>query len=214
MHLGIDLDNTLVCYDQVFYHLARERGLIPAGLAQRKQAVRDHIRSLPDGEAQWIAIQGTVYGDRMSEAILSEGVEETLCFCRDNGIPVSIISHKTHFPVRGRQTDLWREARRWMESQGFFDRNRFAIDGSNVFLEPTRVDKLTRIGLCGCTHYVDDLPEVLLDPVFPAAVKRFWYSAGEGGNQHAGHAFSSGGWDEVLVWVRSAFQQHAGEAAQ
>jgi len=44
-----------------------------------------------------------------------------------------------------------------------------------VFLEETRDRKLARIAALGCTHFIDDLPEVLGAAGFPAAVDRILF---------------------------------------
>ena len=42
--IGLDFDNTLISYDQLFFTCALEDGLIPASLSADKMAVRDHLR--------------------------------------------------------------------------------------------------------------------------------------------------------------------------
>jgi len=44
MHIGIDFDNTIVCYDQIFHEAAVERDLIQPNLPASKQVVRDALR--------------------------------------------------------------------------------------------------------------------------------------------------------------------------
>jgi len=44
----------------------------------------------------------------------------------------------------------------------------------------TLAEKLTAIGERGCTHFVDDLPEVLGHPDFPAGVGRILFAPGGG----------------------------------
>ena len=61
MRIGIDFDNTIITYDDVFRATALGRGLIKEDFAGRsKQAIRDHIRLLPDGEIAWQRLQGQV----------------------------------------------------------------------------------------------------------------------------------------------------------
>ena len=62
MRIGIDFDNTIITYDEVFRAAARAQGLIEPGFDGSKQAVRDAIRLLPDGELTWQKLQGQVYG--------------------------------------------------------------------------------------------------------------------------------------------------------
>jgi len=77
IHLGIDFDNTLVSYDELFWKLARESNLIPESIAVKKEAVRDYLRSI-DKEGNWTEMQGTVYGLRIEEAKPFTGVKEAL----------------------------------------------------------------------------------------------------------------------------------------
>ena len=53
MRIGLDFDNTLIRYDDVFATAARDRGLVNANFSGNKQEVRDAIRLLPDGEFAW-----------------------------------------------------------------------------------------------------------------------------------------------------------------
>src|SRR5258708_39666194 len=78
MRIGLDFDNTIIRYDEVFLQAARERGLLGADFVGTKQQIRDAIRGLPDGEAKWQALQGYVYGSGMGGATLFGGLPEFL----------------------------------------------------------------------------------------------------------------------------------------
>ena len=41
MVIGVDFDNTLICYDQIFHRLAVEEGLISRNVPAQKKAIRD-----------------------------------------------------------------------------------------------------------------------------------------------------------------------------
>ena len=73
MRIGVDFDNTIVCYDGLFHRVALEQGLIPASLPANKGGVRDYLRQI-GREDDWTAMQGTVYGARMLEASAFPGV--------------------------------------------------------------------------------------------------------------------------------------------
>ena len=75
MRIGIDFDNTIVCYDQIFHAAAAERELIPAETPKSKQAVRDYLRR-SGKEAEWIELQGYVYGVKLAEAEAFPGLTE------------------------------------------------------------------------------------------------------------------------------------------
>lgn len=67
MLLGIDFDNTIVCYDALFHRVCRERGLIPAEVPINKTDVRNYLHQAGREDA-WTEMQGYVYGAQMSEA--------------------------------------------------------------------------------------------------------------------------------------------------
>ena len=174
MILGIDFDNTIVCYDGIFHRVALERGLIPADLPQDKTTVRDHLRR-QGLEEVWIEMQGYVYGPRLIEAQAYPGMLDFFSTAVQQGVEVRIVSHKTRHPFRGEQHDLHAAAWGWLEANGFFDPARIGIRRDQVFLELTKEAKHQRIGSLGCTHFIDDLPEFLLDAGFPAGRDRIHF---------------------------------------
>jgi len=174
--IGIDFDNTIITYDDVFCRAAKNHGLVEPGFVGGKQAVRDAVRLLPEGELIWQRLQGQVYGKGIAEARMIDGCEAFLRRCRAEFCEVAIVSHKTKFghydPDR---VDLREAALGWMEARRLFDGDcGIALD--DIYFENTRSEKLTRIATLGLTHFIDDLEEVLTDPGFPPNVKRFLFA--------------------------------------
>ena len=169
--IGIDFDNTIVCYDEVFVQVAVEQGLVPPQVATSKTAVRDYLRSVGQ-EDLWTELQGTIYGPRMMDARPFPGVREFFVACRAAGLPVAIVSHRTRFPYRGPRHDLHEAARDWLVRHGFHDPTGIGLPVEQVFFEETKEAKLARIAAVGCNHFIDDLPELLAHPLFPADVQR------------------------------------------
>ncbi len=197
MHLGVDLDNTIICYDGVFHRVALDEGLIPASLPAHKNAVRDHLRAR-GLEDRWTELQGLVYGARLDEAAPFPGVREALARCRGAGIAVSLVSHRTRTPHRGPPYDLHSAARRWLEAHGLVGEAALLPDA--IHLEETKASKLARIGAAGCTHFLDDLPEILLDPSFPRSVAGILFDpTGAAGDTAGIHRIRA--WHEVLPLV-------------
>jgi hypothetical protein len=177
--IGIDFDNTIISYQQAFLAAAKAGGLLPRNFAGTKQAVRDHIRLLPDGEREWMRLQGVVYGKGIGDATLIDGVADFLTRCRRAGTSVFIVSHKTeygHFDTSG--VNLRHAALGWMEQQDFFVEHGFGLNAGKVHFEATRAEKLDRIAALDCTHFIDDLEEVLDDPGFPQGVERILFAEG------------------------------------
>lgn len=178
LRVGIDLDNTIVGYDRLFRDIASDRGWLPQGFAGTKKELRDFLRTLPNGEAKWMLLQAEAYGPRMRDADLIEGVETFLCRCRSGHVGVSIVSHKTQFAAADPGgADLHEAAKSWLEDRGFFANSGYGVSRDRVFFERTRADKCRRIAVEGCTHFIDDLEEVFLDPAFPDKIARYLFLA-------------------------------------
>jgi hypothetical protein len=178
--IGIDFDNTVVCYDKVFVRTAKAEGLIPHDFRGGKAGVRELIRGLDGGEDKWQRLQGKVYGGQMENASLFEGVARFLARCRQRtDTSVFIVSHKTefgHFDASG--INLREVARAWMAKHSFSDRGGLNLANDAIYFESTRDDKVERIARLDCTHFIDDLEEVLGHPRFPAAVRRILFLNG------------------------------------
>ena len=158
--IGLDFDNTLISYDKLFFACALESGLIPSSMAADKLAIRDHLRRT-DREEAWTRLQGEVYGARIMEAPAFEGMFEALSALRDDGLAMCLVSHKTREPYLGQDHDLRSAAHNWLEEHGFFDEEGLGWTPDQVFFESTKTEKVARITSLGCSHFVDDLPEIL-----------------------------------------------------
>jgi hypothetical protein len=197
--IGVDFDNTIVCYDQVFHQVAVERRLIPAQLPTSKGMVRDYLRQC-DREDAWTEMQGYVYGARMQDALPFPGVLRFFQCCRQQGVTVCIISHKTHHPYLGPKYDLHQAAQAWLENQGFYDPNRLGLSRGQVFFELTKQEKIARITRVGCSHFIDDLPEFLSEDDFPPGIERILFDPN--GKYLSAHNFlRKSSWDEIEAWL-------------
>jgi len=180
IRVGVDFDNTIVCYDALFHRCARERGLIPEGVPPTKQAIREYLWNLPGGNTPWTELQSEVYGRRILEADPFPGVRECFARCWAADMRVSVISHKDRFPALGEKTDLRAAARMWLEAKGFAR----LLAESAVFFEDSREAKILRIQAERCDGFVDDLAELFGDPAFPQGVRKMLFAPS--GNPPAG----------------------------
>lgn len=175
--IGIDLDNTLVCYDEVFHNAAVDEGLIESSTPKSKERIRDTIRLLSGGEDKWTRLQAIVYGPQISSAAAFEGCQDFLRHCSMRGTRAVIVSHKTPSAILdGKQVDLRASALAWMRAKKFFDSNGCGLSPENVFFESTRSEKIARIHSLGCTHFIDDLAEVFTETSFPRNVAKLLFA--------------------------------------
>ena len=167
MRIGLDFDNTIVCYNEAIAFLAEELFQLPPDLSRTKIGVRDFLRAA-GREQEWTAFQGELYGPGMDHAQPFEAAIATMQQLMAVGHELVIISHRSLRPYAGEPHDLHLAARNWiadrLESVGLFCED---TDHPSVHFLETRDQKVAMIGELGCAAFLDDLPEVLKAPCFP-----------------------------------------------
>ncbi|RXG93099.1 hypothetical protein EAS62_20625 [Bradyrhizobium zhanjiangense] len=177
VRIGIDFDNTIICYDKVFALVARQRGLVPEGWEGLKTEVRDYLRSRAGGELAWQGLQGFVYGKGIGGAEIYPGVHEFLAACRKAGASVYIVSHKTQFGHQDPdRVDLREAARGWLRSAGLIDAADAALATGNIYFEDTLAAKVERLASLQLDIFIDDLVDVFEQPHFPKATRSILFT--------------------------------------
>jgi hypothetical protein len=181
MIIGVDFDNTIVCYDGLFPKLAVQQGLVPNDICASKSAVRDYLRQIGQ-EERWTELQGYAYGPGMREARLFPGVLEFFDRCRRSGQEVFIISQRTRYPFLGERHDLHQAARDFLAAHGWNDPARIGLAADHIHFHESVPEKVARINQLGCTHFIDDLPEILTAAELRADVEKILFDPN---GQHA-----------------------------
>mgnify|MGYP000444489930 CR=1 FL=1 len=179
MNIGIDFDNTIVKYDNLFKEVAITEGFIKKNWnGNGKTVLRNHLRRQPDGETTWMKLQGLVYGKHMQGAEMMQGVANFFLSCNIRGHKIFIVSHKTeygHFDPE--KISLRREALKWMKTKYFFDPQYFGLDMENVFFADTREEKVNIISHLNCAWFIDDLPEVFDEKHFSDSTNKILFGS-------------------------------------
>ena len=160
MIIGLDFDNTLVIYDELFAKVAKEQGVGNNEALNDKITIRNYLRSI-NQEELFTKIQVEVYGKRITEASAAKSMVNTLITLNQRGIKLKIISHKTKTPYKGPRYDLHESAWKWIKENLKDQDGRQLFSENDVYFEETKEKKVARIRDCKCTHYIDDLPEIL-----------------------------------------------------
>ena len=183
--IGLDLDNTIACYDEILHSISKKRGWINE-TKKNKQLIRDAIRNLEHGEEKWQRLQAEIYGPRMPQAKLYGGVREFLHRCVEHKVPVYIISHKTQFShYQLAKIDLRKTALQWLRNQNLLTPKVTGLSVNRVYFESTRENKIGRIKQLNCSHFIDDLEEVFLSRSFPVGIKKFHFKPDQPPNNHS-----------------------------
>jgi len=195
MHLGVDLDNTLVCYDEVFLWGAHHLKLLPDGWSGNRKEVRDYLRSDPYGEEVWQRLQGKVYGHWMYRASLFVGVYRFLWRCRVRKIRVDIVSHKSMFGHFDREKIPLRDcAMDFLRHAGLFSENDNSMIKSVEFVS-NQEKKLQLIEKKNFDWFIDDIPELLESEKFPTQTSALLFEPN--GNGYTGKLDTVISWSEL-----------------
>lgn len=163
MLIGLDFDNTIVCYDKAIAQLAETLPDLPADVPRTKLALRNYLRR-SNREPEWTAFQGAIYGPGMIYAEPFAQALEVMQTLKDLGHSLCIVSHRSLQPYAGPAYDLHAAALGWVQE-------RLAciglVQNESAFFHETREQKIAAVRALGCEVFLDDLPEVLGDEHFP-----------------------------------------------
>ena len=171
MRIGLDFDNTIVCYDKAIALLAEELFDLPEDVARTKLGLRDHLREA-GRESEWTTFQGQLYGPGMRYAEPFEGAVTTMEKLREAGHELIIVSHRSRWPYAGPRYDLHKAARLWIQDR--LQKSGLFTDEKAYFLE-TKEKKLEMIANLDCQVFLDDLPEVISSSQFPTSTLGFLF---------------------------------------
>jgi hypothetical protein len=197
--IGLDLDNTIVRYDDLIYDLALERGLIPRETPQNKMVIRDLLRA-EDREREWTGIQGYIYGTGMEKATPFPGIKRFLEALPSLGLLPCIISHRSKTPYLGDNTDLHQAAMNWLREEGIAG-EQCLVSQEHIFFELTKEAKYQRIRQMNCILFIDDLVEFLTGNLFPSEVRPVLFDPWRNVQEKQGY-FRVESWDEALSFIQ------------
>ena len=200
--IGLDLDNTIIDYEQAFAPVAEEIGLIPkgAGLASKRrgQGSTARCRRRRRLDAPSGSDLRPLHRARHPLSWL-ERLHFRRRFPRRQGGDRQPQDPTWSLPTPPR-IDLREAALGWLDRRGFFNSGGFDLDRGDVYFEETRSGKLARIAEVGCDVFIDDLPEVFHAPGFPQAVEKLWF-AGNRPEAEGGGLKAYRNWRQLLDMV-------------
>jgi len=156
--IALDLDNTVICYDEAFRAAASQLDCLPEpGIVINKPSIKASALAR-GGNDLWTRVQGLVYGGQIGKGTLFPGCAEFIASAQEDLV---IVSHKTQFPVLGDKTDLREAAANWIQST--------SLAGLPLHFFDTREAKVAKVAELRPRAIIDDLPEVFHTPGFPSA---------------------------------------------
>ncbi len=167
LRIGIDLDNTILDYNDLFRELAIENGWIATDCQSTRVEVKQYLVDIDGHDERWRELQAQAYGPRIGEAKLYEKVATFIQAAFRDGHELFIISHKTKYSSCRPDLEFRNAAIECLKLKGVVGESELKISLNNIFFEATRGEKIQRIHNLKLDVYIDDLLPVLLDIDFP-----------------------------------------------
>lgn len=173
IRIGIDFDNTIICYDDLFIRAVKEKEWdLGADCGESKAAIKERLVQLDGNDFRWQEMQAIVYGILIKDATPFPGVLETLQYFKDSEqYELFIVSHKTPASLYLKHITLIDKAQLWIKDRKLTD----YIPEKNIFFRPVRDEKINVIRDLKLDFFIDDLLEVLHDKNFPP-INAFFFS--------------------------------------
>ncbi|MBI3558304.1 MAG: hypothetical protein HY074_18715, partial [Deltaproteobacteria bacterium] len=207
LKIGVDFDNTIISYRKLFHELAVAQGWVPPQPALSKEQVKSVLLKQDGNDLRWQSLQAKAYGPEILRAAPFEGFREFVSSAALQGHEIVIVSQKSVASHYDPSVRLREWALRWCAEQKIT-----GIAPGNIFFEATREEKVARISALKLDLFVDDLPEVLEHPEFPASTTAVWFTQAEPTAKLPGYPICVS-WHEVLRFVEVAGQVSAEAAA-
>lgn len=154
LRVGIDFDNTIANYDDVFSQVAQKLKLINTKWHGDKTELKKKIIKEKNVEV-WKKLQGQVYGRYMHLAKVTFGFEDFILKSKFSKAKIFIVSHKTKFGhYDKKKISLRNEALKWIKKKKY-------LSDTKIFFENSINDKITRINNLKLDYFIDDLEIIL-----------------------------------------------------
>ena len=152
--IGIDFDNTIAIYNDVFRKAALKNKLINKNWFGTKAELRKKI-ILEKNDEVWKKLQGQVYGVHMHNASPSKYLDEFILKAQILGSKIFIVSHKTEFGhYDENRIKLRDEAIRWIKKKSY-------LKNIKIFFENSIPEKIERINSLKLDYFIDDLEIII-----------------------------------------------------
>lgn len=198
MKIGVDLDNTIISYDNVFSYVVQTLGYDCDG-AMTKNSIKTWFNK-EEMDYKFTEIQGLVYGKYIEHADLFSGVKDCFETWRIQKHEVYIVSHKTKYPLIGEKIDLRKASTHYLIEAGIVKEGSVPI--GNLFFEGTVSSKLRRIASLDLDVFIDDLPVILNANEFPSLTEKILFDPKQK-NKGSSNFFIATDWLKIATFIKN-----------
>lgn len=159
--LGIDLDNTIICYDELIYKLAKNKfsKLNLNKNLKSKNIIKSEIINKYNNE-EWTKLQGLIFSEKLKYASLFDDFYNAIEELK-NYYDIYIISHKTKYPSIGKKINLRNASKKFLKNNNISYCKNELIKSENIFFANTKKEKIEIIKKNKIDIFIDDLDEIL-----------------------------------------------------
>lgn len=164
--IGIDLDNTIIDYQNSFKKYLKERKIYLKVINKNK--IKQICDNNPKIES-WTKAQEEIYGKYISSAKPFKYFKKFEKFALSNNIKLYIVSHKTKYSQFSKKYNLHYSSNNWLKKN--INKNKYKI-----FYVDSVVNKIKKIQKIKPNYFIDDLIKIFKCKQFPKKVKKIYFS--------------------------------------
>jgi hypothetical protein len=166
LKIGIDLDNTIINYQNSFKKYLREKKIYLKKINKKK------IKYISNNNSKiknWTEAQEEIYGKYILYAKPFEYFREFEKFALKKKIKLFIVSHKTKYSQFSKKYNLHTQSSKWIQNNIFKKKYK-------IFYVNTVNEKVRKIAKLSPHFFIDDLIEIFNNKNFPKKVKKIYFS--------------------------------------
>lgn len=166
LKIGIDLDNTIINYQNSFKKFLKEKNI------NHKLINKKKIKFISNNSLKiksWTQAQEEIYGKYIVFAKPFKFFKDFEKFAFKNNIRLFIVSHKTKYSQFSKKYNLHSQSNKWLE-------NNISKDAYKIYYVKTIKQKVKKIAKLNPDYFIDDLIEIFNHKNFPKRVKKIHFS--------------------------------------
>lgn len=164
--IGIDLDNTIVNYENSFKKYLRKNDIYSKSLDKNKVK---HLIKKSFKIVNWTEAQEEIYGKYVKFAKPYTYFKNFQKFALKNKFKIYIISHKTKFSEFSSKFNLHKASIRWLKKNIY-------LKDYKIFFLNSFDKKINKINKINPDYFIDDLSQILLDKRLSKKINKIYFS--------------------------------------
>ncbi len=166
LKIGIDLDNTIINYQNSFKKFLKDKNIYFKLINKRK------IKFISNNNSKiknWTEAQEEIYGKYIVFAKPYKYFKSFEKFALKKKIKLFIISHKTRFSQFSKKYNLHTQSNKWLK-------NNISKEIYKIYYVKTVNQKIEKIAYLKLDYFIDDLIEIFNNKNFPKRVKKIHFA--------------------------------------